>query len=150
MTTLQDLKSARDRTAGQVATLQAQLDELDGSEELTSVQRMLAELDAAQRLLAAQDRKLEQRYAEQRAEAIAAREQRRQLAANQAAQVRGKIQSALFPLYSLAEQLEQVSSEFPEQFAAATSTRLQVLGLMRAVGIDVQVTPGAGISPVRK
>lgn len=150
MTSLQDLETRRDRIAGTVATLQAQLDELDGSEELVAVQKMSNDLDAATRLLSALDRQLTAQYEQQRAEAIAAREQRRQQAATQAAQIRGKLQSQLFPVYALAEQLEAVTSEFSEQFAAATSTRLQVLGLMRAVGIDVQVTPGAGISPVRK
>lgn len=148
--TITELENRRDKLAGDVAEKQMLLDTLDGNEELTSVQKLVVDLDAAQRLLLALDRQLSAAYAAQRAEAIAERERRRAVAATQAGEIRGKLQAQLFPVYALAEQLEAVTSEFAEQFAAATSTRLQVLGLMRAVGIDVQVTPGAGISPVRK
>ena len=148
--TITELENRRDKLAGDVAEKQMLLDSLDGNEELVSVQKLVVDLDASTRLLQALDRQLGAAYEAQRAEAYAAREQRRQLAATQAAQIRGKLQSQLFPVYALAEQLEAVTSEFSEQFAAATSTRLQVLSLMRAVGIDVQVTPGAGISHVRK
>ncbi len=150
MSTIQDLETRRDRIAGNVADMQRALDDLDGSEELTAVQRMSNDLDAATRLLAALDRQLSQAYEQQRAEAIAERERRRTVAAREATEIRGKLQAQLFPIYSLTEQLEQVTAEFPEQYAAAAQTRLQLLGFMRACGIDVQTSVGAGVVPVRR
>lgn len=150
MSKLQDLQQRRDIHAARCAELELALDDLSGLETIADVQKLSDELGAARRLLAALDRQVAQAEQASRAQEIAAREARRLAAAKAAAEIRGKLQAALFPLYSLTEQLEQVTAEFPEQAAAATQTRLQLIGFMRMTGIDVSVGIGTGVVPVRK
>ena len=149
VSTIQDLENRRDKLAGHVADLQRALDELDGSEELTAVQRMTNDLDAATRLLAALDRQLTQSYAAQREQERAAHEARRQQAAKEAAALRAKMRAATFPLYDLAVELEATVAEFPDLATTASQARAQLLSYMRSVGVELAAGIGTGAYPVR-
>lgn len=152
MSNLQEIETRRDRIAGTVAELQRSLDELDGSEELVSVQKMSNDLDAATRLLAALDRQLTQAYAQQRAAERAELERQRTAAAAAAAKVDADIHRELWPLWELVER--RVAITAPHMNLAGESARLRsaVLALMQSSGYDIATGPGTGYvaSPVRR
>lgn len=151
MSRLSELESRRDQLAGDVADKQFRLDNLDGSEELVSVQRLTNDLDAATRLLAAVERQILQARETQRLAAIAAQEAAIAAAAQQTAVIDADIASKLWNIFELVEKRAAATEVSPRLAGRSSRMRARVLDLMGDVGYDLSTAgPGHAPIPVRR
>lgn len=150
MSKIQDLESRRDQLAGDVADKQFRLDNLDGSEELVSVQKLTNDLDAAQRLLAAVERQILQTRETERLAARAAQEAAIVAAARETATIDTDIATALWRAFELVERRATVTEVSPRLAGKTQRMRARVLDLLGDVGYDLAVSPGREPFPVKR
>jgi len=151
MSKVSDLESRRDVLAADVATLQARLDLLDGSEELTAVQKMSNDLDAGTRLLAALDRQIAQARETQRLAVVAAQEAAIEAAIHECTKLDRAAADKLQSVYDLIEQRRQLTDVSPRLAGKSQRMRTILLQLMEMTGCyDLAIAPGREPFPVRR
>jgi len=147
---IQELEARRDVLAGDVADKQFRLDNLDGSEELVSVQKLTNDLDAAQRLLAAIERQIIAARETERLARIAAQEAAIVAAARETATIDIDIATALWRAFELVERRASVTEVSPRLAGKTQRMRTRVLDLLGDVGYDLAVSPGREPFPVKR
>ncbi|MFN8469342.1 MAG: hypothetical protein U0X20_27545 [Caldilineaceae bacterium] len=150
MTKLAELESRRDLLAGDVADKQFRLDNLDGSEELVSVQKLTNDLDAAQRLLVAIERQIAAARETQRLAAIAAREAAIEAAGLETAKIDADISKHLWSVYELMQRRAAVTEVAPQLSARTARMQDRLFELMGGVGYDFAFGVGTGPMPVKR
>lgn len=150
MSTISGLEARRDVLAADVADKQFRLDNLDGSEELVSVQKLTNDLDAAQRLLAAIERQIIAARETERLARIAAQEAAIVAAARETATIDTDIATALWRAFELVERRATVTEVSPRLAGKTQRMRARVLDLLGDVGYDLAVSPGREPFPVKR
>jgi len=150
MSKIQELEQRRDVLAADVADKQFRLDNLDGSEELVSVQKLTNDLDAAQRLLAAIERQIIAARETERLARIAAQEAAIVAAARETATIDTDIATALWRAFELVERRATVTEVSPRLAGKTQRMRARVLDLLGDVGYDLAVSPGREPFPVKR